>query len=35
MGHYDLKARGLDGSGVANWISCCSPGGQRITPDLN
>ena len=33
--HQDSKARGMDGSGVANWIPLCSPGGHGITPDLN
>lgn len=35
MQHQGSKARGMDGSGVANWIPCCSPGGHGITPDLN
>lgn len=35
MQHRGSKARGMDGSGVANWIPRCSPGGHGITPDLN
>jgi hypothetical protein len=35
MEHQGSKTRGMDGSGVANWIPHCSPGGQGITPDLN
>lgn len=35
MEHQDSKARGMDGSRVANWIPQCSPGGHGITPALN
>lgn len=35
MEHQGSKARGMDGFGVANWIPHCSPGGHRITPEMN